>query len=89
MKRQRLETRSHLTRLAYELLAAKKDVDRLDRKLERVHDRQEEIVALEARALKELDSITPRRTNLIIPEPPKAATIPDNPVALISDVEFS
>ena len=78
-----------MTRLVYELLAAKKNVDRLDRKLEKVHNRQEEMVALEARALEELDGITPCQTNLVIPKPPKVAAIPGDPVALISDVEFS
>ena len=47
------------------------------------------MVALEARALEELDGITPYRTNLIIPEPPKAAAIPGNPVALMLNVRFS
>ena len=46
-------------------------------------------MALEAHALEKLDSITLRRINLVIPKPPKAATIPDNPIALILDVEFS
>ena len=47
------------------------------------------MVALKARALEELDSITPHRDNLVIPEPPKVAAIPGDPVALMSDVEFS
>ena len=89
LKWQRLEARSRLTRLAYELLAAEKDVDKLDRKLEKVHDHQEEMVALEARTLEELDDITPHRDDLVIPEPPKVATIPDDLVALMLDVEFS
>ena len=46
-------------------------------------------MALEARALKELDSITPRQTNLAILEPSKVAAIPGNLVALILDVKFS
>ena len=46
-------------------------------------------MALKARALEKLDSITSRRTDLIIPEPSKAAAIPDNLIALISSVEFS
>ena len=46
-------------------------------------------MALEARALEELDGITPCRTDLIIPEPPKAAAISGDPVALMLDVEFS
>ena len=47
------------------------------------------MVALEARALEELDSITPRRIDLVILKPSKAAAIPSDPVALILDVEFS
>ena len=47
------------------------------------------MVALEARALEKLDSITPRRIDLVIPEPLKVATIPDNLIALILDVKFS
>ena len=89
LKRQWLEARSCLTRLAYELLAAEKDVDKLDWKLEKVYDRQEEMVALEARALEELDGITSHRDDLVIPEPPKVAIIPGDLVALMSDVEFS
>ena len=46
-------------------------------------------MALEACALKKLDSITPRQTDLVILEPSKIATIPSDLVALISDVEFS
>ena len=47
------------------------------------------MVALEARALKKLDSITPRQINLVISKPSKAAAISDNPVALILDIKFS
>ena len=78
-----------MTCLVYKLLAAKKDVNRLDRKLKKVYNCQEKIVALEARALEELDSITSHWTNLIIPKPPKVATIPNDFVALILDIEFS
>ena len=46
-------------------------------------------MALEARALKELNSITLRRTDLVISKLSRAATIPNNSVALILDVEFS
>ena len=88
LKWQQLEARSRLTRLVYELLAAEKDVDKLDRKLEKVHDRQEEMVALEARALEELDGITLHRDDLVISEPPKVAAIPGDPVALMLDMEF-
>ena len=47
------------------------------------------MVALEARALKKLNGITLYRTDLVVPEPPKAATISSDLIALISDVEFS
>ena len=47
------------------------------------------MVALEARALKKLDSITPRRTDLVILEPLKVAAIPSDLIALILGVEFS
>ena len=46
-------------------------------------------MALEARALEELDGITSYRDDLVIPKPPKVAAIPGDPVALMSDVEFS
>ena len=87
--RHKAEARSRLTKLAWELLATQKENDRLDRQLEKVHRRQEEMVELEARALEALDEITPARTDLVIPEPPKATAIPGDPVALMSDVEFS
>ena len=45
-------------------------------------------MALEARALEKLNSITLYRDDLIIPKPSKAATIPNNPVALILNIEF-
>ena len=38
LKWQRLEARFRLTYLAYKLLTAKKDVDKLDRKLEKVYN---------------------------------------------------
>ena len=47
------------------------------------------MMALEARALEELDSITPHQIDLIIPKPSKAAAISGNPIALMLDVEFS
>ena len=47
------------------------------------------MVALEARALEELDDITSHRTDLVILEPSKVVTIPSNLVALILNVEFS
>ena len=46
-------------------------------------------MALEAHALKKLNSITLRQTDLIISKPSKVATIPNNLVALILDIEFS
>ena len=87
--RHKVEARSRLTKLAWELLATQKENDRLDRQLEKVHRRQEEMVELEAQALEALDEITPARTDLVIPKPPKATAIPSDPIALISDVEFS
>ena len=46
-------------------------------------------MALEARALEKLDSITSHRIDLIILEPSKIAAIPSDSIALISDIEFS
>ena len=45
-------------------------------------------MALEARALEELDGITPYRVDLVVPKPLKVAAIPGDPVALMLDVEF-
>ena len=84
-----MEARSRLTALAWELVAAQKEHDKLDRQLEKVHRRQEEMVELEARALEALDEITPPRPNLVVVEPPRPQAIPDDPVALMSDIEFS
>ena len=47
------------------------------------------MVALEARALEELDGITLYWADLVIPKPPKAATILGDSIALILDMEFS
>ena len=44
---------------------------------------------LEARALKALDKITPAQLDLVLAKSPRPGAIPSNPVALISDVEFS
>ena len=46
------------------------------------------MVALEARALEELDGITLYRDDLVISEPPKVATISGDLVALMLDVKF-
>ena len=54
-----------------------------------MYNRQKKMVALEARALEELDSITSRQIDLVILEPSKVVAIPNNSVALISSVEFS
>ena len=45
-------------------------------------------MALKARALEKLNSITSHRTNLIISKPLKAATISSNSIALILDIKF-
>ena len=47
------------------------------------------MVELEAQALEALDKITPAWTDLVIPKPPKATTIPSDPIALMLDMEFS
>ena len=47
------------------------------------------MVALEAYALEKLNGITSHRANLIISKSLKAATIPSDSIALISDIEFS
>ena len=47
------------------------------------------MVALEARVLEELDSITSHWIDLVISEPPKVAAISGNLVALMLDVKFS
>ena len=85
----KMETRSRLTKLAWELLATQKEQDRLDRQLEKVHRRQEKMVELEARALEALDEITPARLDLVLAESPRPGAIPGDPIALISNVEFS
>ena len=47
------------------------------------------MVELEARALEALDEITPPRTDLVLVGSPQLATITSDPVALISNVDFS
>ena len=47
------------------------------------------MIALEARALEKLDSITLYWADLVVSKPSKVATIPSNLVALILDMEFS
>lgn len=56
--------------LAWELLAAQKESDKLDHQLEKVHHRQEEMVKLEAWALEALEKITPAYLNLVSFSPP-------------------
>lgn len=85
----KMEARSRLTALAWELLATQKEHDKLDRQLERVHRRQEDMVELEARALEALDEITPPRLDLVVPEPPRPQAVSGDPVALMSDADFS
>jgi hypothetical protein len=54
--RKKVEARARLTALAWELLALQKEHDLLDRNLEKIRTRQEEMVDQEARALEELDA---------------------------------
>ena len=89
LKVQRVEARSRLTKLAWALLAAQKEQDKLDTQLDKIHRRQEQMVELEAKALDELDGIIPCRTDLVVPEPSKPQAVSGAPVALMSDVDFS
>jgi hypothetical protein len=52
--RKKVEARAWLTALAWEFLQLQKDHNALDQELEKVHNRQEEMVDQEARALEEL-----------------------------------
>ena len=45
-------------------------------------------MALEARALEELDNITSRQTDLVILESLKVVTISSDSIALILDIKF-
>lgn len=73
--RKKVEARARLTALAWEFLAVQKEHDALDKKLDKVHNRQEEMVDQEARALEELDEAT--------------EDDPSGQVALMSDELFS
>ena len=47
------------------------------------------MIELEARALETLDKITLAWLDLVLSESSQSDTIPDNPIALMLDVEFS
>jgi hypothetical protein len=47
------------------------------------------MLALEARALKELDRITPQRKDLLDPSPEKPFAIPGEPITVISELDFN
>jgi hypothetical protein len=64
-----------LRKLAWELLATQKEQEALDKDLEKVHAKQEEMIEEEARFLEELDTFTGME--------------PEGPIALMSDVPFS
>ena len=51
----KMEARAKLTRLAYEILAAQKEVDKLEAQFAKIHKKQEDMVLREAQALDELD----------------------------------
>merc|ERR1712098_72602 len=56
--RKKVKARSRLTSLAWGLLSLQKEHDSLDKKLDRIHNRQEKMIEEEARALEELDTFT-------------------------------
>ena len=56
--RKKVEARSRLTSLAWELLSLQKEHNSLDQKLDKIHNRQEKMIEEEAQALKELDTFT-------------------------------
>jgi hypothetical protein len=92
----KMEARVRLTKLAWELLgvqkrliAAQKEVESLDVKLEKVCRKQNDMLALEARALEELDEITPRRDELVDPGREKPFAIPGEPIAIMSELDFN
>jgi hypothetical protein len=70
----KMEARKRLTALAWELLAAQKEQEVLDQKLSKIHNRQEEMIEQEARALEELDTFESLDTSV--------------PLAMLSDVNF-
>ena len=74
LSRRKMEARSRLTALAWELLGVQKEHDKLDKKLEVIHRKQEEMVDQEARSLGELDTFV---------------GLDDPSVAMMSDVDFS
>lgn len=72
--KKKMEARSRLTALAWELLAVQKEQESLDVRLNKIHSRQEKMIEEEARALEELDTFTGGS---------------DEPLALMSGVDFS
>jgi hypothetical protein len=92
----KMEARVRLTKLAWELLgvqkrliAVQKEVESLDVKLEKVCRKQNDMLALEARALEELDEITPRRDELVNPGREKPFAVPGEPIAIMSELDFN
>jgi hypothetical protein len=85
----KMETRVRLRRLAFELLAVQKEAEVLDVKLEKIQRKQDDMLALEARALEELDEITPRREELVNPGREKPFAIPGEPIAIMSELDFN
>ena len=85
----KMEIRLCLTKLAQKLLATQKKQDKLNRQLKKIYQRQEKMVELEARALKALDEITLAWLNLVLLKSLRLDTIPSDPIALISNIEFS
>jgi hypothetical protein len=71
----KMEARSRLRSLAFELLAVQKETEQLDKALDKVHARQEKMIDQEARALSELDTFTGSPSG--------------DPLAFMSDLDFS
>jgi hypothetical protein len=85
----KMEARVRLRRLAFEMLAVQKKAEVLDQKLEKIQRKQDDMLALEARALEELDGITPQRKDLLDPSPEKPFAIPGESVAVMSELDFN
>jgi hypothetical protein len=73
--RKKVEARVRLRKLAWEVLATQKEQEALDKDLEKIHAKQEEMIEEEARFLEELDTFT--------------GMDPEGPIALMSDEFFS
>lgn len=69
-----MDARARLRTLAFELLAAQKQEEKLDEELSRVYERQEKMVEQEAYALDELDIFVAK---------------PNVQLALMTEVNFS